>query len=289
MNKFPDNPNYVAYERLLIELHRLIAEGKGDDEEAEAVRDQMDTPWYRLSPEEDERMGGLSADLYMLQDDEIYEAYEGTQEQLRQSLSTAYHNQDYQGLLSLLRKGPKYIPQQGLASLRAIAYQELGHLDAALVFLRYALSHTTELGLAFDREWFQTQIVDLLMRLNRYDDAIAEVEASINYFTFQDFRFIAAHALVLCAEHVDGRTALSLYRRAAAVIESILDDPAERKKLSPSLLSTAFQVLGDCYRSSGQPQKAEAAHASAIRAVSDTILQARPQPQNELFFLSAAV
>ena len=60
MNNFADNPDYVTYKRLLTELDRLIAEGKGDDEEAEAVRDRMDGPWYRLSSEEIEHIFGAS-------------------------------------------------------------------------------------------------------------------------------------------------------------------------------------------------------------------------------------
>ena len=62
-SQFADNPDYVRYKRLLIELHQLIADGKGDDEEAEAVRDQMDTPWYRLSSEETDHIGSLSIGL----------------------------------------------------------------------------------------------------------------------------------------------------------------------------------------------------------------------------------
>ena len=63
MNKFSGNPDYVTYERLLIELDRLIAGGKGNDEEAETVRDQMDGPWYRLSSEESDHILGLSTGL----------------------------------------------------------------------------------------------------------------------------------------------------------------------------------------------------------------------------------
>ena len=63
MNKFSGSPDYVTYERLLVEIDRLIADGKGDNEEAEAVRDQMDTPWYRLSSEETDHIGSLSIGL----------------------------------------------------------------------------------------------------------------------------------------------------------------------------------------------------------------------------------
>lgn len=63
MNKFSGSPDYVTCERLLIEIDRLTADGKGDNEEAEAVRDQMDTSWYRLSIEEADHIGSLSIGL----------------------------------------------------------------------------------------------------------------------------------------------------------------------------------------------------------------------------------
>ena len=56
----------LAYARLLIEMHRLIGEGKGDGEEAEALAERMDAPWYAMTTQEQTRMRGLSADLHAL-------------------------------------------------------------------------------------------------------------------------------------------------------------------------------------------------------------------------------
>jgi hypothetical protein len=50
--------------RLLRELHALFAQGKEESEEADAIREQMEEPWYAMTPQEQERMRGLSADLY---------------------------------------------------------------------------------------------------------------------------------------------------------------------------------------------------------------------------------
>ena len=41
---------FREYVRLLRELHRLIAEGKGDSDEAEELRDLMDDRWDQMSP-----------------------------------------------------------------------------------------------------------------------------------------------------------------------------------------------------------------------------------------------
>jgi hypothetical protein len=57
-----------AYTRLLLRLHELIAAGKGDTANADAVRDEMDAPWRSLGSAEQELAGGLSEDLYAISD-----------------------------------------------------------------------------------------------------------------------------------------------------------------------------------------------------------------------------
>ncbi len=48
----PENHDAQLYERLLQQFDDLIASGRGDDPEADAIRDQMDGPWTRLTHEE---------------------------------------------------------------------------------------------------------------------------------------------------------------------------------------------------------------------------------------------
>ena len=50
----------------LVQLHALIDEGKGDGNEAEAVRDKMDGPWARMTPEERKTVGTVGAALNAL-------------------------------------------------------------------------------------------------------------------------------------------------------------------------------------------------------------------------------
>jgi hypothetical protein len=57
------SPSYYAYVGLLRRLHGLIAEGRGDSETADAVRDEMDDPWARLTPQELDAANRLSAQL----------------------------------------------------------------------------------------------------------------------------------------------------------------------------------------------------------------------------------
>ena len=105
--KFSANPYYVAYESRLKALHQLMAAGDGDTKEADAVRDEMDRPEQELSREELERLNGLSADLYMLQDEEIFEPpgeVAKTPQQLAAELEVAWRREDWERVLELLRQ-----------------------------------------------------------------------------------------------------------------------------------------------------------------------------------------
>jgi hypothetical protein len=49
---------------LLRLLHEEIRAGRGDGEEADAIRDRMDLPWYSMTAEGQDRAGALSVRLY---------------------------------------------------------------------------------------------------------------------------------------------------------------------------------------------------------------------------------
>ena len=53
-----------TYERLLRQLHKLIADGKGDTQDADDLRDAMDGPYYAMSKADREEMVWLSLTLY---------------------------------------------------------------------------------------------------------------------------------------------------------------------------------------------------------------------------------
>ncbi|HEX5445095.1 MAG TPA: hypothetical protein VFW87_14750 [Pirellulales bacterium] len=64
----PDLPTEAAhltsYARLFVELHRLVAKGAGDSDEADVLRDQLDRPWYKLSDVEKRMTDILAINLY---------------------------------------------------------------------------------------------------------------------------------------------------------------------------------------------------------------------------------
>ena len=56
--------NYSQFAALLRQLHVMISEGKGDSEEADDIRDEMDAPWELLTDEEHDKARELSIELY---------------------------------------------------------------------------------------------------------------------------------------------------------------------------------------------------------------------------------
>jgi hypothetical protein len=152
--KFAENPYYVEYETLLKRLHELNATGAGDSEEADLLRDEMDRPYSELSYEEVERLRGLSADLHMLDDSELYEPLqpgedpvERSPERLMERFRDAWTQGDAETALTVMRLGPLPLDQAQIAYLRAEAYEQLGHPDTALFFAQYAAQLAPEDGL----------------------------------------------------------------------------------------------------------------------------------------------
>ena len=65
---FPTSPAYLQSLRGLHRLHALSVAGQSQSPEADALRDSLEGPWYALSETEQQRLNGLSEDLYSLSD-----------------------------------------------------------------------------------------------------------------------------------------------------------------------------------------------------------------------------
>lgn len=172
--RFWNNQHFEQYESLLRRLHPLMAAGEGDTDEADAVRDEMDKPWRELSREEIARLDGLSADLYMLEGDEVAEpchADDRTPERLRAELKAARDRGDWETVLALLRKGPTFIAADQIAFLRARAYEALGHLEASRLFME----HAAELNPC--ESLYKSQLIEQLSRLERHDEAVGRADS----------------------------------------------------------------------------------------------------------------
>ena len=139
--RFMENPDYVLSIQLLVKLHKLIAEGKGDSAESDVVRDAMEPPAYRLTQEESNRLNILSANLYMLDDKDALRSAppeRRTRAWLEPQLETAHNAGDWDAVLELLRYKQDFLSSDEVACLRGEAYAKLGHSDIAELFFDYA-------------------------------------------------------------------------------------------------------------------------------------------------------
>ena len=125
----------------------LIAEGKGDSEEAEALADRMDAPWHAMTTQEQDRMRGLSRDLYALAEggtkqipmspDEAKQWHEGAGAAL-----AGLDAGDVDPVLGFARRpAPEGLPRHVIPLLQAKCWQRLGDIETAEVFMKEAERH----------------------------------------------------------------------------------------------------------------------------------------------------
>jgi hypothetical protein len=128
------------YARLLHRLHLLMAEGKGDTAEVDALREVMDTPWSALTEQEQNRLDGLSEDLYALAEGNVKPAVRTPvevrpwEDALNQSLETG----NWDRALELLRSAPASVSPHTIALLQARCWEALDDPEVAQLFRRYA-------------------------------------------------------------------------------------------------------------------------------------------------------
>lgn len=135
------NPSYLAMVRGARELHQLLAAGKDDSPEADAIRDATDGPWQALSEVERNRVRNLSEDLYSLVEPppvaepmnpqaqaKLYEAFE------------ARERGEWDLALDLLRRWRAYIDPALVSYLRGSIWLEAGDPGTAALFYEHAFN-----------------------------------------------------------------------------------------------------------------------------------------------------
>lgn len=256
---FADNPAYLAYEKGLKQLHQLIAADKGDTDEADVLRDEMDQPYRDLSSEERARLSGTSADLYMLSGDEIYEPSDMTQEELRQTIKDEWTRRNWDRVLGLLRKGPGFLTQDQIASQRACAYRALGHLDTALLFQKHAAElNPQEVG-------HKLILLHSLSRMNRSEEAERLAEALLNDPDSPAYVLVSsAYVLFRGTEQMLDETARRLRENIITVLQRAWEGAAPSAQLPPTMVALGYVILGRCYTTLGRLQDGLQAYTAAL-------------------------
>jgi len=167
---YRDNPEYVKYVDGLLRLHRLMRDGLGDTDEANAVREEMDGPWYRLSKAEVSRTDDLSADLFTIEPDSEspHPASGGiSSDDARRELEALLSREDWEAVLQYLRDHPDRVAADFAAYYRGRCWDELGDHEAAVEFLRFATA---------ENDLFASSLISPLLSAGRVDEAMSLCE-----------------------------------------------------------------------------------------------------------------
>ena len=131
--------NYLATVRSTVELHKLIADGKGDDSEGDEIRDASANTWAALSRTERERARWVSEDLYSL-----HEKPPARREMTREAqtaLNEAYEAKmrgEWDNALALLRDWQAYFDPALVNYLRGSIWFDAGDVMLAGIFFENA-------------------------------------------------------------------------------------------------------------------------------------------------------
>ncbi|MGD0094709.1 MAG: hypothetical protein ABSE73_32770 [Planctomycetota bacterium] len=259
---FMDNPDFVVEERLIRELHLLNALGKGESEEAEAIADASEKPWYDLSKEEQNRIHGLSADLYQLTGEEIFEKTELSQEQLKATFIEAFQKENPERMLSLLRKGPTFLKDHQIAYFRWRCYQALRHVQSAVLFLEYA----AKVAPPTDFYRFRILLMVALAKAGSKKEAIQIARGILADLGAHPYlKIIAAMLFEGDLESRTGQDAFNELRKLEGVLKNAIEElEADRSwPYRVKALVIGWLVLRRCYCKTGNPFLAKNALAQA--------------------------
>jgi tetratricopeptide (TPR) repeat protein len=284
-----DRPERI-YERQIVALHRLLAEGGEGSQDHRELLGRMLATREQIDPDKRAFMDRVSGDLRMLSGTEIVEDDGVDPDDIRTRLTVAWNLQDDALVLALLRKKgalEAYSPEN-VAFIRARCLKRLGYPEAGLALMDHAwmLSQARPMpvvdvrdnALRTDRSvptdgnyaWF---VLGELMELGRLDEAAAKAETLAMSASVSARGLLAAAMTLVALAAWKGTEARSLYERAAAILRRALDS------LEPlrSVRVGARVLLGFCHEHLGQAALALRTYTDALAADpgSDIVLVAR--------------
>lgn len=240
------NPDYLEYVRLLSALHHLIRGGTDETPPGEVLRDRMDRPGSRLSPEEVVSVNGISADFYSLIDPPPTAVLSPTasfEADLRAALE-ARDRRDFGRALDLVRKCAPYIEPAALSHLRGTIWGEAGESWPAVPFFQHAAQLDPKNG-------SYTELV--LHHLSRVDAEAASANAR---WILEDPDRYPPRTVLYAADILFQATREQSEDEARPILESLIpvfEQVVVRMEVSgegsshPSLLAMAFALTGFCY------------------------------------------
>lgn len=138
--EFFKSADFVAYVRLLAQLHELMRAGRDETAEGEALRDQMDLPGDGLSIAEVAAIKGIAADLYSLGGRPTVCAVSNSEEslRLRREAFAARDAGRFHEAFDRIRKCEPFLQPAHVAALRGTVWSAAGEPSIAASFFAWA-------------------------------------------------------------------------------------------------------------------------------------------------------
>lgn len=246
----------AAYEGLLLDLHREMKGGRGEEPHADELRQQMAELWYRLTEEECALFDELSADLYVIEGKRVVEplAPGETIESVMRELQMAFVTQESRRALALLRKLPTADSLTAYAQGRC--WERLGFLRSAVCFYDFASKQQP-------KAIYEILALDALVRGGLVEEAVRRAQEI-------ELRSPVQGSLLLEAASVLHRTAAkaaepdrrAVYQRVVTMVERAWDDAATR----PVTRAAGLVAAGFSYLHLGDKDKALLSFDRAVAA-----------------------
>ena len=254
--------------RLLLVLHDLIAQGKGDDLEADQVRDQMEAPWCGMTDSQQELVNGLSADLYTIGGER--ERHGEPTGEATHGFERAVQHGNWDEALRLVRLAETTLPPDEVAFVRGICWMHLNQPSVAMRFFDEVERHRT----LSDSQLIL--VLTCLMQGGRFAEAADRAE-HVSEAAIPLLQLKAGIALSVNAERlIEGNgssnesggeskasrqrsMAVEFFERALPAVEEVLNEGTARSLWRSSLLHLALD-----YQETGQTAKALSACRKVI-------------------------
>lgn len=250
--------HYHQYERMLVDLHAMIAAGKGDTDRAMELRERMEALAARLSEAETSRLNALSGDLSMTHDREIPDAQvvaSAPAAGVSLMIAEAYEQGRWERLLQLLRADvSSFLKPEQLAYLRSRAYEKLGEWAPAIAFMDEAIRRNGK------KVNYQALALELLWSDDRYDEAYSRAKGYLHDAATADRLVLMAAGILsrLAQQDHPPSDLAAVAGNALARIEQAIPvetDPAIRSAAQVSLGLLA-EYVGDNFRAGSTLQNA---------------------------------
>jgi tetratricopeptide (TPR) repeat protein len=253
---FSTRPSYVQYIQALRRLHELIAADQDDTPEGDAVRDGMDGPWYELSEAEQNRINGLSEDLYSISDPPEDPRPMDPQVQRKWAeANAARHAGEWDKSLEILRRWKRHFDPALLSYLRGTVWQDAGDSATASLFFQHASS------LEPGNEAYTSAYLHALGECN--PEAALACAKEILSFDVDHPPFVVVEAARIrykSARRMAKADALPFLRELTPILERTLErlqsDEARESLTFEATYVNICSLLGYCYEDLGDSQAA---------------------------------